>query len=49
MPIVTVKCYLSSCEKEQTFDSLYCDKFLYCSGECYQKSFDNTITKYEQK
>ncbi|WP_338975767.1 hypothetical protein [Spiroplasma endosymbiont of Monopis laevigella] len=43
MPIITTKCYISSCEKEYTFDSLY------CSGKCYQQAFNNTVTKYTQK
>ncbi|WP_174481632.1 hypothetical protein [Spiroplasma endosymbiont of Danaus chrysippus] len=49
MAIIKTKCYISSCEKEYTIDSLYRDKFIYCSGNCYQKSFDNTVTKFTQK
>ncbi|BDT04406.1 MULTISPECIES: hypothetical protein [Spiroplasma] len=49
MAIITTKCYLASCEKEYKFDFLYRDKFIYCSGKCYQKSFDNTVTKFAQK
>lgn len=40
MQIIKTKCYLSSCEKEYTLDSLYNkDKFIYCSGKCYQQAF----------
>ncbi|WP_342253463.1 hypothetical protein [Spiroplasma endosymbiont of Zeiraphera isertana] len=49
MAIITTKCYLASCEKEYKFDFLYRDKFIYCSGKCHQKSFDNTVTKFTQK
>lgn len=49
MAIITTRCFISSCEKEYTFDSLYRDKFIYCSGKCYQEAFNNTVTKYTQK
>lgn len=49
MAIVTATCYISSCEKKYTIDALYHDKFVYCSGDCYQQSFDNSVVKYQQR